>query len=199
MGFQSLKLKALICPEQARWPSPDVQLALKGIVWTAKGLHWEKLHASADEARDRVAKAWAEMDEIDRDRDLSFEGKVRRKRRLAAEGIADFEKSRALAEAKKVSERQLAKWNEQSGLTIKPAANIHEAAVYSKIWDKFDALKGASRMAWLQKHGDDPIVASALLTAPACVSGMSDTEIAFLRKKIEQHVCPGIAKPEMPR
>ena len=84
------------------------------------------------------------------------------------------------------------KWAEQSGLTIKPAANVHEAVVYSKIWDRIDALKDASRMAWLDKHGADSLVASALLTAPACVSSLSE-EISFLRKKVEQHVAPEIA------
>jgi len=49
-------------------------------------------------------------------------------------------------------------------------------------------------MAWLDKHGSDSMVASALLTAPACVSGMSDIEISFLRKKVEQHIAPEIVE-----
>jgi hypothetical protein len=70
-------LRALVCPEQSRWPTPDVEVSLKGDKPTAKGLHWERLHATADEARNRVAKAWSDIDEIDSDADLSAEGKAR--------------------------------------------------------------------------------------------------------------------------
>ena len=49
-------------------------------------------------------------------------------------------------------------------------------------------------MAWLEKNGSDPLVASALLTSPACVSDMSDTELSFLRQRVEQHFSPEIAK-----
>ena len=61
--FLELELKATIVPQQARWPN-DV-------------LHWQKLHEVVDEARNRVAQAWAAMDDIERDRDLSAEGKDR--------------------------------------------------------------------------------------------------------------------------
>jgi hypothetical protein len=93
-------LRALVCPEQSRWPTPDVEVSLKGDKPTAKGLHWERLHATADEARNRVAKAWSDIDEIDSDADLSAEGKARKKKRVASEAIVALEKSKMLASAK---------------------------------------------------------------------------------------------------
>ena len=69
--FSELQLRATIVPQQARWPAPEY-------------LHWQRLHAAADEARDRVRKAYALMDEIDRNADLSPEGKERQRRKVAA-------------------------------------------------------------------------------------------------------------------
>jgi hypothetical protein len=40
-------------------------------------LHWQRLHEAANEARERVSKAYVQMDEIDRNADLSRDGKYR--------------------------------------------------------------------------------------------------------------------------
>jgi hypothetical protein len=76
--FSELKLRMAIVPQQARWPAPEF-------------VHWQRLHAVADEARERVSKACAQMDEIDRNPDLSREEKERERRKAWAEAIAAFE------------------------------------------------------------------------------------------------------------
>jgi len=85
--FEALQLKATIVPTQARWPEPVV-------------IHWQKLHACVNEARERVAHASATIAEIDKNADLSPDGKVRQKRRVALEALSEFEKSNTLAAAK---------------------------------------------------------------------------------------------------
>ena len=55
--------------------------------------------AAANEARDRVRKAYMQMDEIDRDAGLSADDKYRQLSNTAAQAIADFEASRTLARA----------------------------------------------------------------------------------------------------
>lgn len=146
-----------------------------------------------DEARSRVAQAWRAIDDVDQDRDLSTQGKERKRRKIAAQAIADFGASKGLAGAREAVERMMGRWREKMGLAIKPASNIHEAAIFAKIWDRMYELQGAARMVWLEKNGSDAMIASALLTAPACLSGVSDTVISFLRKKVEQHFAPQIA------
>jgi hypothetical protein len=47
---------------------------------------------------------------------------------------------------------------------------------------------GHDRMRVLEKYGGDPAIASAILTAPTFLSGLSDTEVAMVRHKVEQHV-----------
>jgi hypothetical protein len=68
-------------------------------------LYWQKLHTAADEARQRASGAWSVMDEIDKDPDLSPEGKARKKKKAAADAIADFQQSRTLTVAKEAVER----------------------------------------------------------------------------------------------
>jgi cysteinyl-tRNA synthetase len=94
--FSELQLRMMIVPQQVRWPAPEY-------------LHWQRLHEAADEARKRVSKSCAQMDEIDRDADLSREGKERQRRKAAAQAIDDFETSKTLARARHAVERVVAK------------------------------------------------------------------------------------------
>jgi hypothetical protein len=70
-----------------------------------------KLHAAADEARERVSKAYTQMDEIDRNADLSRDGKYCQRSKTAAQAIADFEASKTLARAREAVELAVAKHN----------------------------------------------------------------------------------------
>lgn len=96
--FSELQLRMMIVPQQVRWPAPEY-------------LHWQRLHKAANEARGRVSKACVQMDEIDRDADLSREGKERQRSKTAAQAIADFEASKALARAREAVELAVAKRN----------------------------------------------------------------------------------------
>ena len=101
--FSELQLRMTIVPQQVRWPAPEY-------------LHWQHLHEVADEARERVSKAYTQMDEIDRNADLSRDGKYRQRRKAAAQAVADFEASRTLARAREAVELAVAKHD------IKPEA-----------------------------------------------------------------------------
>ena len=50
------------------------------------------------------------------------------------------------------------------------------------------------KMGFLEKNAADPVVASAILTAPSFLSGLSDVELAVVKHKVEQHVSPEIAE-----
>ena len=94
--FFELQLRMMIVPHQVGWPAPEY-------------VHWQRLHAVANEARERVSKAYAQMDEIDRDADLSRDGKYRQRSKTAAQAIADFEASKTLARARETVELAMAK------------------------------------------------------------------------------------------
>jgi hypothetical protein len=101
--YLELQLRMMMIPYLVRWPAPE-------------HVHWQRLHEAADEARERVSKAYVQMDEIDRDADLSRDGKYRQRREAAARATADFEASKTLAHARQAVELAVAKHS------IKPEA-----------------------------------------------------------------------------
>jgi hypothetical protein len=54
-----------------------------------------------------------------------------------------------------------------------------------------------NRMSFLEAHASEPTVASAILTAPIFLSGLSDAEVAMVRLKVEQHIAPEIIEARM--
>jgi hypothetical protein len=114
--FSELQLRMAIVPQQARWPAPEF-------------VHWQRLHAVADEARERVSKACAQMDKIDRAPGLSSEGKERQRRKAWAQAIADFEASRTLARAREAVEVAVGKPNIEPGARNATLKAMKEAEV----------------------------------------------------------------------
>ena len=86
----------MIVPHQVGWPAPE-------------HVHWQRLHEAANEARERLSKAYVQMDEIDRNADLSPDGKYRQRNKTAAQAMADFEASKTLARARQAVELAVAK------------------------------------------------------------------------------------------
>jgi hypothetical protein len=136
-----------------------------------------------DDARERVAKACEAMDQIDADRDLSAEGKVRKNKKVVADALADFQQSRTLTAAKEAVERQVAKWAEKMGMAVKPPTNIAEAVVQSEIRAHLSAMK-EGKVSFLQRYVTDPRVASAVLGAPSFLSGLTEVEVAVVQSRI---------------
>jgi len=170
--FDDLKLKATICPKQPSWPAPE-------------HVHWQKLHAAADAARSAVATAYSQMAKVDADKRLSKEGKVQRRHAIAKQMVAEIEKSTALTKARAAVDRVMQQWAAKAAVTIKPAADVAEATVHAHVRDRVASMK-TGRMAWLEKHAADPVVASAILTAPQALSDLTDTELAMVRSKAER-------------
>ena len=98
--FSELQLRMQICPAQCEWPRPDVTFSIMGDKPTAKGMHWQRLHDAVIEARARVTKAYAQMDEIDANAKLSREEKQYQRSELAAQAISEFEASNTLMRAR---------------------------------------------------------------------------------------------------
>ena len=61
---------------------------------------------------------------------------------------------------------------------------------------KLARMQAEDRQACLLYTSDaaDPVVASAILTAPSFLSGLSDTELTLVKHKIESHIAPEIAE-----
>lgn len=175
-AFNLLKLRTQLMPSQSRWPTET--------------LHFIKMHAATDRARELVTQAYQQLAEIDGNNDLSPEGRKRQRAAIGTKALADFQNAKELQLACEGVERQLAKWQEMVGMSIKPASNIAEASIHAQIRDRLHAAK--NKMSFVEQYAADPVVASAIMTAPLCLSGLSDAEVAMVKKKIESHVDPRI-------
>src|SRR5262245_37553979 len=115
-AFNELKLRASIIPTQSGWLKPEV-------------IHWTRLHQCADKARELVRLAFAAMDAVDANPDLSLQGKARQYSQVGTEAILSFANATDLERARAAVAHQNEKWNEKIGMVVKPAANIHEATI----------------------------------------------------------------------
>ena len=179
--FDDLRLKILVVPGQSTWPIGYV--------------HWDRLHGCADLMRDAVGKAWREIDQVERDPDLSTEGQKRKAQKIALQAIADLEADKSLLTTRDACDQIMAKWRGMAGAVLKAPTNIHEATIHAQIRDRVAQMK-TGRLGFIEKHGDDPVVASALLLAPSFLSNLSPTEVTAVRAKVETRVDPKIREAQ---
>jgi hypothetical protein len=57
------------------------------------------------------------------------------------QAIADFRKSKALADAKDAVARQLAEWEKKTGLALKPRTHFAEAVLHAEVRAHFAAMR----------------------------------------------------------
>jgi hypothetical protein len=95
--------------------------------------------------------------------------------------------------ARQAVARQIEKWAEKTGLTVKAPTNIADVVIHSEIRAHIANMK-SGKVDFLAKHGTDPVFASAILCAPGFLSGLTEDELTFVRRKVEQHIAPQIAE-----
>lgn len=195
--FEVLKVQASIAPKSADWPRPDfAEASIKGdrpTLGSADGpLQWNYLHDSVSDLRARTLKTLGKLAAVDEDKSLSPTGKLETKRAIAEAAIASFEKSGALQKARDSVESQVAKWNDQLGVTPKKPTDVATAMMHAEIRSRVSAQKPGDRLAFISGHVED--CGAAILTAPPMLSGLSATELNIVRHTLEMRTNPEIAK-----
>ena len=171
--FNELKLRASICPGvETDWAPPEC-------------LHWIALHDCANELRSSVGKTLAALQEVDADKNLSVEGKRLKREKLVTQTLDALKEPASLQKARDAVAAQMKRWQDKITAHVKPAADQAEAVLHSQVREKISHLK-EGRLAFLQKHGADPVVASALLEAPPFLCNLSEPELALLRSEVEK-------------
>jgi len=161
--------------------------------WPSEYVHQKALLAATNECGALVREAHAELDKIDGSRDLTSEAKKRQRAELATELIAKLEASKALTRAREAVDYVLQKYEAKINSNLKPATDPQTVGVHAQIRGQLHAMKDVKeRMSFFGRNGSDLTLISAALSAPPYVSGLSDAEVALLRKKLEQHARPEI-------
>lgn len=170
--FRELELKT-ICPSADQWPS--------------EYLHQKVAKAAANEAVEAVRAAYGKLDAVEANRDLSAEGKRRQQAKLATEEIGKLENSKTPERVAEAIGGVMQKWQAKIDANLKHPNDAHEIAVFAQIRDRLHNLRDPKeRMSFLEKHGNDLTLISAVLTAPAYLSGLSDAEYQFVKSQLEK-------------
>jgi hypothetical protein len=186
-SFEILKITAAICPSRESWPVPDnnkFSIAGDKPTMDSVGLHWSALGHTVDDARERTLKACGAMAAVDEDPKLSHQGKAAEKASIAEAALTSLRKSTNLDKARTAAAKVTQQCAAKVAEVVKPAETPHEASVHAQIRDRLSAMTDG-RMSFLEKNATDPVIASAILTAPAFLSGLSDPELALVKHRVE--------------
>jgi hypothetical protein len=170
--FSELAIAASIAPQQVDWPN-DLS-------------HWQRLNECVVAARAAVSKMQAAITKVENDRELSREGKAAKRSEIAKQALASLEKSTALTKARDAVAVCQAQWSKKISEVIKQAEDLHSATVAAQIRDRVASMKPEQRMKWLSQHAIDTVICSALLTAPAYLSDLSEAEHALVKQRAEK-------------
>ena len=146
--------------------------------WPAKGAipHFDRLHDAVENLRDAVRVCAIKVSEIEKDSDLSDEGRRRRKADIGISIIREIQGGQALAKARGTVEHVLSKIAERMGLNVKPPANAVDQLLFGEIRSYVGKLPAEKRLDFLRKQSSDARVATAVLHAPAFLSSLSNEE-----------------------
>jgi hypothetical protein len=169
-SFRELELRAAVAPSQSNWPT-DYD-------------HWQRMGRAADEARSRLGKFLEQRDEIEADPRLTPEGKRQEHKKVAEKALAAFDATNSMERAKESVASVEAKWDAMIAKAIKKPTDANDVAVAMQVRDKL-ANMTEGRTAWLEKHADDPVIFSAILSAPRALSGLTDQEWRLVQLKVE--------------
>ena len=161
--YNSLGLRASICPNLERWPTDTT--------------HWAALHRAGGEMRTIVSKGLKEIAAVDADKRLSAEGKREKKREIARQALNQLQEPGSVLKAREAVMDQMKRWAVKVSTHIKPAEDHVVAVLHAQCREKISGMK-EGRVKFLQQYATDPVVASALLEAPPFLSGLSEGELA---------------------
>ena len=177
LEFRKLDVTSRIAPGSASWP-------------ISEHLHWTHLTSAVKEARERLLQYREQCSEIDSDPRLTATGKKQEKKKAAEKALAGFAGSKAFSRAQGSVTSLLKRWEDQVLAALKPASTEGEATLHAEIRRHVASLKGAERMAFLEKHAADPVLAISLLEAPQFLTGCTDAELTMVRRNVEAQVLP---------
>jgi hypothetical protein len=177
-SLRELELKT-ICPHADQWPT--------------EFLHQQALVAAANTAVAFLREAYAQLDRIDQNHDLTPEAKQRRRAVIGGELITKLKTSKTLACAREAAERMLQKYEQKINSILQPATDPQSVGIHAQIRAQLLGMKDPQeRTSFLQRNGTELTLISAALSAPPYLSGLTDAELALLRKNLENQVQPEV-------
>ncbi len=166
-----------VAPAAVRWPERDTSFT------------WQYLHESVDTLRGTAEIVDGMADEIESNQDLSEAGRRRRIAEIGLKAINDLRAAKPVASARSSVKGTVETLSARVAAAIKPPSSPADIALAAEIRAHMRSL-GKEAHGFFNKYGADERVASAVLNAPAFLSGLNDTEHAHYRMQAETRIDP---------
>jgi hypothetical protein len=167
-----------IVPTRLRWPSPE----------TAKTIAWDRLREAVDLLHGLVRAVDNNCQQAEQDIDLSPEGIARRRTELGRQALTELANFKPLQIAEKAALENLDYLEKKMVDLPQPPTNVADVALAQEIRQYVRGQK--SPIDFAAKSMSDPRVLSAILNAPAFLSGLGDTEWNMVRERARTAMHP---------
>ena len=167
-----------IVPTMLRWPPPEV----------AKEVAWDKLREAVDLLRCLVRAADHACTEAETNADFSQEGIRRHRAEIGRQALAELGSFKPFHVAEKWVAENLALLEKKMVDLPQPPAAVADVMLAQEICQHIRRQK--SRIDVAMRSMSDPRMLSAILTAPACLSGLSDAELNVVRERARSALHP---------
>lgn len=166
------EIQLRIVPRHVRWPSPEI----------AKSISWDNLRGAVSALHGLAEVVEAQCTQAEKNTDLSSGGITRRREavgRQALSELADHWKPAESAEKSVLADIKLIE-SKMTALPEPPSTNV-DIAMQQEIRSHIRGLK--SPIDFVMKSISDPRTLAAVLTAPAYLSGLTETEHGVVKQR----------------
>ncbi|WP_271532304.1 hypothetical protein [Bradyrhizobium sp. CCBAU 25338] len=170
------EIAARIVPTMLRWPAD------------AKTIAWDRLRECVDALRGLVYTVNVQCSEAEQDGDLSPEGIIRRRTKIGQKALSELAEFEPLQLAAKAVAANLTALEDRMVELPKPTTNAVDFMLEQEI--RSYVADQNSPVEFVLKAMPDRRVLSAVLTAPAFLSGLSDNEWNLVRERARAALHP---------
>ena len=167
-----------IVPKILRWPTANV----------AKTIAWDRLRDSVDALRGLARAVDQGCAAVEEDRDLAPGGIRRRRSTIGEKALAELTDMKLVKAAEEAVANDLALLEEKMVEMPKPPTNFADVMLGREIRDFVRSQK--SPVDFVMKSVTDRAVLSAVLTAPAYLSGLTGAEWNAVRARAREGLYP---------
>lgn len=172
------EIEMRIVPTMRRWPPVDV----------AKTIAWDKAREAVDLLRTLILTVDAGCRQAEQDTDLSPEGIARRREALGRQALSELENWSPLRAAERAITENIDYLEKKMTDLPQPPAAVADVMLAQEI--RAHIRRQKSRIDVAVKSISDPRMLGAILTAPACLSGLSDAEWNLVRERARAALHP---------
>ena len=167
-----------IVPTMVRWPAPEV----------AKTVAWDKLREAGGSLRGLATAVDAGCREAEQNANLSSDGIARRRHAIGRQALSELKNFKPFQSAESWTLDNIKLLEEKMTGLPQPPTAIADVMLAQEIREYIRRQK--SRIDVAMRGISDPVMLRAILTAPACLSGLSDVELNVVRERARTTLHP---------